>query len=121
MTPEVRRELEGLVEELRALVPRLRRRGQPLATQLLEMAVLEIKSRMYGIADEEFQALVDALSSQSGTHDNRSVLSRILELRRAKSELLGFHNFASELYIIKNFTTWLQTRFMQEQEVKFRC
>ena len=69
MTPEVRRELEGLVEELRALVPRLRRRGQPLATQLLEMAVLEIKSRMYGIADEEFQALVDALSSQSAASE----------------------------------------------------
>jgi hypothetical protein len=62
MTPEDRRELEGLVEELRALVPRLRRHGQPLATQLLEMAVLEIKSRMYGINDEEFQALVDTLS-----------------------------------------------------------
>ncbi len=64
MTPEVRRELEGLVEELRALVPRLRRHDQPLATQLLEMAVLEIKSRMYGINDEEFQALVDTLSGQ---------------------------------------------------------
>ena len=35
-----------------------------------------------------------AIRASSGTHDNRSVLSRILELRRAKSELLGFHNFA---------------------------
>lgn len=68
MTPEVRRDLEGLVEELRALIPRLRRHGQPLATQLLEMAVLEIKSRIYGIADEEFQALVDTLSGQSGAN-----------------------------------------------------
>lgn len=67
MTPEVRRELEGLVEELRALVPRLKRRGQPLATQLLEMAVLEIKSRMYGINDEEFQALIDTLSGQDAS------------------------------------------------------
>ena len=36
--------------------------------QLVEMAVLEIRSRMYGINDEEFQALVDTLSEreQSG-------------------------------------------------------
>ncbi len=30
----------------------------------------------------------------SGEHDNRPLLGRILELRRAKAELLGFHNFA---------------------------
>ena len=64
MTPESRIELEGLVEELRALAPRLRRHGQPLATQLLEMAVLEIRSQIYGIDDEELQALVDTLSGQ---------------------------------------------------------
>lgn len=64
MTPENRLELEGLVEELRALAPRLRRHGQPLATQLLEMAVLEIRSQIYGIDDEELQALVDTLSGR---------------------------------------------------------
>jgi hypothetical protein len=64
MTPEVRLELEGLVEELQALSRRLRRHHQPLATQLLEMALLEIKSRMFGIDDEEVQALVDTLSGQ---------------------------------------------------------
>jgi hypothetical protein len=82
MTPEVRRELEGLVEELRALVPRLRRHGQPLATQLLEMAVLEIKSRMYGIADEEFQALVDTLSRQdaAGWSDGPSEETELPEI-----------------------------------------
>ena len=64
MTPDVRLELEELVKELQALGRRLRRHDQPLATQLLEMAVLEIKSRIYGIGDEEFQALVDTLSRQ---------------------------------------------------------
>src|SRR5690348_2626695 len=68
MTPDVRLELEGLVEELQALSRRLRRYHQPLATQLLEMALLEIKSRMYGIDDNEFQALVDTLSGQASSH-----------------------------------------------------
>src|ERR1700722_14220564 len=35
-----------------------------------------------------------AIRSSSGRYDNRAVLSRILELRRAKAELLGFRNFA---------------------------
>lgn len=64
MTSDVRLELEGLVEELQALSGRLRRHHQPLATQLLEMALLEIKSRMHGIDDDEFQTLVDTLSGQ---------------------------------------------------------
>jgi hypothetical protein len=74
MTPEVRRELEGLVGELRALVPRLRRHDQPLAMQLVEMAMLEIRSRMYGINDEEFQALIDTLSGRelSGSSNDLS-------------------------------------------------
>lgn len=67
MTPEDRLELEGLVEELQALSRRLRRHHQPLATQLLEMALLEIKSQMHGIDDEEFQALVDTLSAQDAS------------------------------------------------------
>ncbi len=64
MRPDVHRELEGLVGEIAALVDRLRAHDQPLATQLLEMAILEIKSRMHGIADHELLALVDALSGQ---------------------------------------------------------
>jgi oligopeptidase A len=35
-----------------------------------------------------------AVRASSGVHDNRTLLSRILELRRAKAELLGFRNFA---------------------------
>ena len=70
MTPDVRLELEGLVDELRALSLRLRRYHQPLATQLLEMALLEIKSRMYGIDDDEFQALVDTLSGQAAARSS---------------------------------------------------
>ena len=35
-----------------------------------------------------------AVRSSSGRYDNRAALSRILELRRAKAELLGFRNFA---------------------------
>src|SRR5947209_19743890 len=53
MTAEVHRELEAMVEDIRCLVARLRLRDQPLAVQLLEMAVLDIKSRMYGIGDDE--------------------------------------------------------------------
>lgn len=70
MTPNVRLELERLVEELQALSRRLRRHHQPLATQLLEMALLEIKSRMYGIDDEEVQALVDSLSGQDASRSS---------------------------------------------------
>ena len=62
MRPDVHRELEELVGEIGTLVGRLRGHDQPLATQLLEMAILEIRSRMYGIADDELQALVDTLS-----------------------------------------------------------
>jgi len=64
MRPEVHRELEKLVGEIGSLVHRLRGYDQPLATQLLEMAVLELKSRIYGIADDEMQALVDTLAGQ---------------------------------------------------------
>ena len=35
-----------------------------------------------------------AVRASSGRYDNRAALSRILELRRAKAELLGFRNFA---------------------------
>ena len=64
MKADDRHELEGLIEEIRALVARLQRHDQPLATQLLEMAVIELKSRMHGIGDEEFDALVDTLSGE---------------------------------------------------------
>ena len=64
MRADVNRELEELVGEIGTLAGRLRGYDQPLATQLLEMAVLEIRSRMYGIADDELQALVDTLSGQ---------------------------------------------------------
>jgi hypothetical protein len=64
MTADERHELEGLIEEIRALVARLQRHDQPLATQLLEMAVIELKSRMHDIGDQEFDALVDALSRE---------------------------------------------------------
>jgi hypothetical protein len=55
-------ELQELVGDISALVARLQRHDQPLATQLLEMALIELKSRMHGIGDEEFEALVDTLS-----------------------------------------------------------
>ncbi len=35
-----------------------------------------------------------AVRASGGPHDNRPLLSRILELRRARAELLGFRNFA---------------------------
>jgi oligopeptidase A len=35
-----------------------------------------------------------AVRASQGEYDNRALLSRILELRRAKAELLGFRNFA---------------------------
>ncbi|MGC9951364.1 MAG: M3 family metallopeptidase [Bryobacteraceae bacterium] len=35
-----------------------------------------------------------AVRASQGEHDNRGLLSRILELRQAKAELLGFRNFA---------------------------
>jgi len=62
MTADSRHELQELIEEIRALVTRLQRHDQPFATQLLEMAVIELKSRIHNIADEEFEALVDTLS-----------------------------------------------------------
>jgi hypothetical protein len=65
MTPEVQRKLEGLVEELRALIPRLRQHDQHLATQLLEMAIIEVRSQMYGIDDDELQSLVDTLTGHA--------------------------------------------------------
>jgi hypothetical protein len=64
MKADSRHELEDLVEDIRALVVRLRPQDQPLATQLLEMAVLELRSRMHGIGDDELQALVDVLSGK---------------------------------------------------------
>ena len=69
MTADSRRELEDLVEDIGALIVRLRRQDQPLATQLLEMTALELKSRMHGIGDEEFQALVDTLSGEASRAD----------------------------------------------------
>jgi hypothetical protein len=65
MRPDVHRELEKLVGEIGALVHRLRAHDQPLARQLLEMAVLEIRSRMHGIADDELQALADDLAGHT--------------------------------------------------------
>jgi hypothetical protein len=64
MRPDIHDELEELVGAIGTLARRLRGHDQPLAMQLLEMAVLEIRSRMYGIAEEEVQALVDRLSGQ---------------------------------------------------------
>jgi hypothetical protein len=64
MRADVRRSLEELVGEIQVLLHRLKAHDQPLATQLLEMAVLEIKSRMHGIADDELQALADSLSGR---------------------------------------------------------
>src|SRR4029077_7098356 len=65
MRADVRHELEELVEEVRALVVRLKRHDQPFATQLLEMAVIELKSRMHNIGDEEFEALVDSRAGEA--------------------------------------------------------
>jgi len=62
MTADDHHELQDLIEEIRTLVVRLQRHDQPLATQLLEMAVIELKSRLHNIGDEEFEALVDTLS-----------------------------------------------------------
>jgi oligopeptidase A len=45
-----------------------------------------------GVRREIYHAY--AIRSSSGRYDNRAVLSRILELRRAKAELLSFRNFA---------------------------
>jgi hypothetical protein len=64
MRVDDRHELQELVEEIQALVARLQRHDQALAMQLLEMAVIELKSRMHGIGDEEFAALVDSLSGE---------------------------------------------------------
>jgi len=63
MTPENRSGLESVIEEIAALIPRLRQHDQPLAMQLLEMAIIEIKSQIHGIAEDEMQALVDTLTS----------------------------------------------------------
>ena len=62
MTADSRHELQELIEEIRALVTRLQRHDQPFATQLLEMALIELKSRLHGIGDKEVEALVDSLS-----------------------------------------------------------
>ena len=70
MTPENRGELEGVVDDIVALIPRLRQHDQPLAMRLLEMAIIEIKSKMYGIADDELQALVDTLSGRQQDSSN---------------------------------------------------
>ena len=69
MTPENRSGLEGVVEEIIAMIPRLRQHDQPLAMQLLEMAIIEIRSQIHGIAEHEVQALVDTLSS-NGPREN---------------------------------------------------
>jgi hypothetical protein len=66
MTPESLRELEGLVDQLRALVPRLRDQNQTFAKQLVEMAVLELRTCIYQIDDEELQALCSNLSESGG-------------------------------------------------------
>jgi hypothetical protein len=65
MRADDRRELQQLVEDIQALVARLQRHDQPLAMQLLEMAVIELRSRMHGIGDEEFEALVETLSGDA--------------------------------------------------------
>jgi hypothetical protein len=79
MKADSRRELEGLVEDIRAVVVRLRGQDQPLATQLLEMAVIELRSRMHGISDEELQVLVDTLSGD-GSPAAQTELPEIGEL-----------------------------------------
>jgi len=45
-----------------------------------------------GVRQQMYRAY--AVRASSGEYDNRPLLSRILELRRAKAELLGFRNFA---------------------------
>jgi len=45
-----------------------------------------------GVRQQMYRAY--AVRASGGPHDNRPLLSRILELRRAKAELLGFRNFA---------------------------
>ena len=52
---------------------------------MMYLADAETRRRMYHAY---------AIRASSGAYDNRSLLSRILDLRRAKSELLGFRNFA---------------------------
>jgi len=46
-----------------------------------------------GAVREQLYRAFNARGSQ-GTHDNRAITARILELRRAKAALLGFSNFA---------------------------
>jgi hypothetical protein len=69
MTPDDRLELEGLVKGLQALIGRLERHRQPLAKQLLEMAVIELKRRIHDIDDDEFAALVDTVSGRRPSND----------------------------------------------------
>jgi oligopeptidase A len=54
----------------------------PLMTYLDDAAIRRKMYRAY------------AIRASHGEHDNRQLLSRILELRRAKADLLGFRNFA---------------------------
>jgi oligopeptidase A len=54
----------------------------PLMTYLDDAAIRQKMYRAY------------AIRASHGEHDNRQLLSRILQLRRAKAELLGFSNFA---------------------------
>jgi oligopeptidase A len=54
----------------------------PVMTYLDDAAIRQKMYRAY------------AVRASQGEHDNRAHLSRILELRRAKAELLGFRNFA---------------------------
>src|SRR5690242_17875190 len=65
MRADDRFELEALVKGLQALILRLERHREPLATQLLGMAVLELKRRIHGIDEEEFAALVDTVSGRN--------------------------------------------------------
>jgi len=62
MRVDDRHELQDLIEQARTLVARLKRHDQPLATQLLEMVVIELTTRFHHIGEEEFEALVDTLS-----------------------------------------------------------
>jgi hypothetical protein len=64
MRADDRHELQELIAEIRALATRLKRHDQPLATQLLEMTVIELKSRLHNIGEEEFEALVETLSGE---------------------------------------------------------
>src|ERR1035438_434055 len=54
----------------------------PVMTYLADAAIRQKMYRAY------------AIRASQGEHDNRQLLNRILELRRAKAELLGFRNFA---------------------------